>query len=159
MCRARSFEVEANSRLSVKRSIGNVSKLGKAFLQISIALELNLSLVGAFASWRAFAVASVELVYNIHSFNHLADGRESLIVQKSISLLPSIDEDLSCSSVFASRSKHHCTSIVADLDRIVAQILRSPFGLSGWVTIDAKLRDKSWKDAKDATVVPESNGS
>src|SRR5881394_4379880 len=65
---------------------------GKRAFEIGVPFGLNLSLIGPPSARRAFAVARVQLVDDIHPFDHLPEGREALRVERVIGA--EVDEHL-----------------------------------------------------------------
>lgn len=59
---------------------------------------------------RTFSISCIQLVYDIHPFNDFANGRESLLVKKPVSLGVCVDKYLSCSCIWTSRRKYNGTT-------------------------------------------------
>ena len=84
----------------------------------------------------------------------MANGSKALRVQKGIAILSSIDENLTGAGISTIVGKGDGTAAVANFDGIIGNGVAAPLGLHCGVSVNAPLRDKSWQDSKDATVLP-----
>ena len=133
----------------------DVRKLGIGCFKIGIPLRLNQTLVGASTLWRSFTVSCIELIDNIHSFNDLSKGRESLLVQKAISFWVGIDKYLWRPRVWASCGKDNSSTGIRNLDWVICYTVWPPFHLDIWISVDSKLSDETRKYSKNSTFVKE----
>lgn len=82
------------AHLGRKNSLGNVGKLGKAFFQVGVSLQLDATLIRPLSSRSTFAIPGVHAIHDIHTFDYFANGRKALLVQERIALFTRVDKDL-----------------------------------------------------------------
>ena len=139
-------------------SFGNVREIWITLGKVWITLLLDKGLIRTFSPGGPFAVSSIKLVDDIHSFKDNSERRESLLVQESIPLLSRVDKDLCGTGVWSSSSKDHSSPTVGNFDWIVWNTRRSPLAHDIGITVNSELSNESWKDAEEPAVIIESVG-
>ena len=116
-------------------------------------VEIGLPFVGNRALVRAFAIAAIELLDDVHAGSHLAKWRKALAVVSGI--IPQIDEELGGASVRAGSGKGKRAGTIALGNRIVLDIGALPGPVDGRVGAEAELDDEAGNDAEEGGVVVE----
>ena len=84
------------------------------------------------------AIARIEKVSNLHTFDYLAEGRESLWIERTVLVV--VDKDLCCTAMrFRSLCEGHSSSCIGLQDGIVLDGLIPPFRACFWIPCDSKL--------------------
>jgi hypothetical protein len=119
--------------------VNNVSGLdeaevGEGFLEVGVALALNLPLVGLLSVFR------IDLVDNIHTFDNLGKGRKTHAIE--VAVVVEVDEELGGTGIFARGSKHEGASLVALNDRVVFDGLGPPLRSDLGIRVNPELGDE-----------------
>src|SRR5438445_10667754 len=78
------YEIADALQLRNDRGALEVVELGEIFLEVFVALRLNALLLRAASLGRAFAVAALDGVDDLHAFDDLAEGREAHRVEPAV---------------------------------------------------------------------------
>src|SRR5205814_3090829 len=105
------------------------------FRQIRVALSLNLPLLRSAAARRAFAVAAVQLLDDIHARCDFAEGRKSLLVERRPVVLV-VDEELRRAGIRTAVGESHHAAFVALLHRLVGNSGVAPRRLNAGSAVD-----------------------
>ena len=101
-------------------------------------------------------VCVLDLAYNVHALNDSTEGRESLVVEKGISLVSCIKKYLSGSAILTRSCKDNGAPRIGNLDGIIWQTFGAPPALDVGITVDPELGDEPGQDSKDAAIGKES---
>ena len=89
-------------------------------LDVGVALDFDLRRIGALPARRHFAVAAIKPLHRVHAGDHLADGREALLIQGLVVL--QVDEQLGGAAVRPQVGVGQRALDVALLDGVVGQV-------------------------------------
>src|SRR5579883_475723 len=147
-------------RLRRRRSSGNDGRgndsieLREARLKIRVALRLDPSLIGTAAARGAFTIPGVEAINHVHSFDNLADGRESLGIESGV--VPEVDKELRGPGVWTSGGKGHPAAFIRLRNGVVWIVCLHPCARHSGIARDAELGHEAGQDAEKRHVFKES---
>src|SRR6202034_66560 len=115
-----------------------------------ILVKIRFALAGDRALVRALAVATVELLDDVHAGDHFAERGEALAIEKRI--VAEIDEQLRGAGIRASRGEGERARRVALGDFIVLDVRVLPNLVDGRIRAEAELHDKAGHVAEEGCV-------
>src|ERR1044071_1112347 len=129
-------------------------EFGELPIEIVIAaLEDRALFAGTHPSSSVFPVAGIDLIYDVHSRDYLADRSETFAIKPGV--VDQIDIDLARSSVGTGHRKSDVASQIARLYRIISYGLISPHRCDGRIARDPELHDIACAHPKEPGVVEE----